>query len=171
MAQIPLSESEFNMLTHEFAEPDRQNYMRWRDFCDKVDEVFNIKQLEKDPYRETFTPLQINLTSRQMMTPDEIKCAEKVIEKFKYFCFATRLYVKQFFQDWDALGRNKVTPKQFRQVLVTVRFNLSDEEFKCCTKFFLTEDNYINYADFIEMTQPQKSTNGEAQTSGSNFSI
>lgn len=66
--------------------------------------------------------------------------------------------MKGFFQDWDALGRNKVTPKQFRQVLVTVRFSLGDHEFKAITKYFLTDDGYVNYSDFIDTTQPEMLT-------------
>jgi len=71
---------------------------------------------------------------------------------------ATRLYVKQFFQDWDALGRNKVTPKQFHQVLVTVRFTIAEPELKAVVKYFMTDDGYVNYADFINMTVPSMLT-------------
>lgn len=61
--------------------------------------------------------------------------------KFQFFCKATRLDIKQFFQDWDKLGRNKVSPKQFRQTLATVNFILSDEEFQAVVKIYAAEDD------------------------------
>lgn len=154
MAKIPLSQPEYQMLINHFGCPDKQNFMMWKDFSDNIDRVFNIKSLEKNPMSETIVPLKTTLTSREKMNQTETALAEKVIERFKYFCLATRLYVKQFFQDWDPLGRYKVTPKQFRQVLVTVRFTLSDDEFKATGKYFLTEDGYMDYADFINFTSP-----------------
>lgn len=154
MAKLPLSQREFDILIEAFACPGKANFMNWRQFSDCVDEIFNIKGLEKAPLGDTIKPLTTYLSAQQQMTPDEKALAENVIERFKYFCLATRLYVKGFFQDWDALGRNKVTPKQFRQVLVTVRFALSDEECKAVTKYFLTDDGYVNYSDFIDLTQP-----------------
>jgi len=154
MAKIPLSQAEYNLVIESFACSEKANFMRWKDFSDCVDQVFNIKGLERVPVGDTIKTLNNSMTSCQQMTPAEMALSDKVIEKFKYFCLATRLYVKQFFQDWDALGRNKVTPKQFRQVLTTVRFNLTEGEFKAVTKAFLTDDGYINYANFIDVTQP-----------------
>jgi len=171
MAKIPLSQGEYDMLVDYFGCKEKRNYMMWKDFSDRVDEVFNIKSLEKNPDSNTIVPLKITLTSREKMLPAETALAEKVIEKFRYFCLATRLYVKQFFQDWDPLGRYKVTPKQFRQVLVTVRFNLSDDEFRAITKYFLTEDGYMDYAAFIDRTTPYQGGPTVTNTPHSNFKL
>lgn len=65
--------------------------------------------------------------------------------------------IKQFFQDWDRLGRNKVSPKQFRQVLATVNFILSDEEFKALVRFYQSEeDSDVRYVDFINDINPNR---------------
>jgi hypothetical protein len=50
------------------------------------------------------------------MTKQEIAVAEKMKARFRTFSKGTRLTVKQFFKDWDRLGkdmvtRNKVSPK------------------------------------------------------------
>ena len=51
------------------------------------------------------------------------------------------------------MGRNKVSPKQFRQVLATVNFTISDEEFEAIVKFYLSdEDKDVRYVDFIHDT-------------------
>ena len=86
------------------------------------------------------------------MSPVDLSIAERVLKRFSHFCTATRLYVKQFFKDWDRLGRNKVSPKQFRQVLATVKFDMTDAEFKATADYFKSEDGYINYVDFIQAT-------------------
>lgn len=36
-----------------------------------------------------------------------------------------RLEPKQYFENWDKLNRLKISPKQFRQVLNTLGFDLS----------------------------------------------
>jgi len=65
------------------------------------------------------------------------------------------LDIKQFFQDWDRLGRNKVSPKQFRQVLATVNFPMSDEQFNALVKIYYSDDQKdVRYVDFIRDTQP-----------------
>ena len=45
--------------------------MKWRDFTDKVDEVFNIKNLEMAPVGDTIKPLTIYKTEREKMSPSE----------------------------------------------------------------------------------------------------
>ena len=47
MAKIPLSESEFDLILGYFECPEKQNYVRWKDFVETVDKVFNVKELEK----------------------------------------------------------------------------------------------------------------------------
>lgn len=47
MAKIVLSLQEFEELTTYFEAPKEGKHVRWRDFCDAVDEVFTKKGLEK----------------------------------------------------------------------------------------------------------------------------
>lgn len=47
MANLPLSDHEFNLLVQTFRSPDSTNYVRWRDLCDTIDQVFTTKGLEK----------------------------------------------------------------------------------------------------------------------------
>ncbi len=51
-----------------------------------------------------------------------------------------RLDTKQLFENWDKLSRFKVSPKQFRQVLATVGFNLSEEENRAICKLYASDD-------------------------------
>ena len=154
MAKLPLSNSDFVTITEYFRVPEKAGYLLWNDFCDAVDQVFNVKRLEMNPNREAEIQFSQHKKTRDTMSPADMDLANKVIEKFKFFTRATRLYIKQFFQDWDHLGRNKVSPKQFRQVLATVKFNLTDPEYKAISNYYLSDDGYVNYVDFIRDTTP-----------------
>lgn len=154
MAKIPLSNSDFNTLVEYFKVPEKPGMFRWNEFCDVVDQVFNIKHLEMHPERDSQLHQTLTKSMRSTMGPIELDLAKKVIDRFKFFTQATRLYIKQFFQDWDRLGRNKVSPKQFRQVLATVKFNMTDAEHRAITNYFLCDDGYVNYVEFIKDTAP-----------------
>ena len=43
MAQLPLSDIQFNSIVQGFACEGKANYVNWKDFCDAVDEVFGTK--------------------------------------------------------------------------------------------------------------------------------
>ena len=56
MSKILLSEAEFNLLVDAFKCEDKPNYVRVKDFCDAIDEVFTKKELEKAPPKEVYEP-------------------------------------------------------------------------------------------------------------------
>lgn len=47
MAKLVLSQQEFDLLTDYFNAPKEGKHVKWREFCDAVDEVFTKKGLEK----------------------------------------------------------------------------------------------------------------------------
>lgn len=47
MAKVVLSLHEFDELCNHFAAPKEGKHIKWREFCDAVDEVFTKKGLEK----------------------------------------------------------------------------------------------------------------------------
>jgi len=75
MAKLPLSQREYDILIQAFGCKDKANFMLWRDFSDKIDEVFNIKGLERAPLGDTMKPLTTYLTSQQTMTNEEMAIA------------------------------------------------------------------------------------------------
>ena len=53
-----------------------------------------------------------------------------------------------------------MTAKQFRQVLATVNFPLSDQEFEAIVKLYYSDDQKdVRYVDFIKDTQPENDLN------------
>eukprot|EP01016_Furgasonia_blochmanni_P015088 TRINITY_DN1811_c0_g2_i3.p1 TRINITY_DN1811_c0_g2~~TRINITY_DN1811_c0_g2_i3.p1 ORF type:complete len:956 (-),score=361.13 TRINITY_DN1811_c0_g2_i3:227-3094(-) len=156
MAKLPLTNEEFAVLVKAFRLEGKENQIRWRDFCDRLDEIFTVKGLERNPAFE-FVPINLDKTLvRHALSPQETEYAEACKARFRDYCKATRLDVKQFFMDWDKLGRNKVTPKQFRQVLTTVKFAMSDEEVAAICRMYASEDDSgdVRYVNFINDTNP-----------------
>lgn len=49
MCKLPLSEREFNLIQEYFGCENKPGFIRWKDFTDTVDEVFNQHKLEKAP--------------------------------------------------------------------------------------------------------------------------
>ena len=72
MAGITLSNQEFDLLVNNFRIQEKDGYVRWKDICDTIDEVFTTKGLEKDP---TFDPSEPNLNynyGTEPLTEEEI---------------------------------------------------------------------------------------------------
>ena len=81
--------------------------------------------------------------------------AEKIKSEFTEFRLSNRLEPKQFFENWDKLNRWKVSPKQFRQVLATLGFELSAQQNEAICKLYITDDGHeVRYLDFLNDTKP-----------------
>lgn len=156
MSKIVLSDTEFKLILDYFSCPDKVGYVRSREFCDIIDEVFTKKNLEKEAPQEPLQPAGTEfLYGRREVTEEEAALAEEVRKRFTEFSRSNRLDIKQFFQDWDKLGRYKVSPKQFRQVLATNYFLLNEEEFRVICKVYASEDGKeVRYVDFLNDTRP-----------------
>lgn len=77
--------------------------------------------------------------------------ADRLKRQINAFIKRQRIELKKFFKDWDRQNRNRVSAKQFRQVLATIKFNMSDYEAACITNKYLTKDGKdVNYQLFIQ---------------------
>lgn len=84
MANIPLSNQEFEMIVEFFKSQEKADHVLWRDFCDCIDKVFVHKNLEKqNPAVELEkTVLSFNY-GKSGMNQSEVQLAELVKRKFK----------------------------------------------------------------------------------------
>ena len=111
MAKIVLSSAEFDELVTHFQAPKEGKHVKWREFCDAVDEVFTKKGLEKavdmvlDDARITMNYGRTNASKPQR------NISEEVVQRFKSLLMRQRLDAKSFFQDWDRHKHFKVSPK------------------------------------------------------------
>lgn len=94
---------------------------------------------------------------RRGISAEELALANKIKNSFKEYQLVNRLDTKQLFENWDKLSRFKVSAKQFRQVLATVGFNLSEEENKAICKLYASDDedeSEVCYLEFLKDTKP-----------------
>lgn len=79
MAMLPLSEAEFQQIMQSFACQNKAGYIKWKDFCDALDEVFGPKQLEKiTPNVEVIAPSTAIGYGRRGITAEELALANKI---------------------------------------------------------------------------------------------
>ncbi len=149
MAKCPISTQEFDHLTTHFKAPKEGAHVRWRDFSERVDEIFTTKGLEKSvdiPVGEVRTN---TVYGRREAIAEERTLVQTVVENFREVIRKNRLDAKSFFQDRDALRHFKVSPKIFRQVLNTLGFQISEDEVNAVALVYGNEDNSIKYAEFL----------------------
>lgn len=77
---------------------------------------------------------------KSLITEEERAAAEKIKDSFREYRLVNRLDTKELFRNWDKLNRFKVSPKQFRQVLATVGYNLTEEENRAICKLYASDD-------------------------------
>lgn len=62
-----------------------------------------------------------------------------------------RVRISQFFRDFDKLRKGKVTAAQFKAILSSLNFNLTEEEFDSLVNKYQTPDNMVDYSAFVDV--------------------
>jgi len=62
-----------------------------------------------------------------------------------------RIRIREFFIDFDKLRKGRVTRAQFKSILSTLNFTLTNDEFKAIAKKYETSDpeRFFSYKDFV----------------------
>lgn len=158
MAKIVLSQAEFDELVTYFQAPKEGKHVKWREFCDLVDEVFTKKGLEKAVDTVLDEPKLALSYGRTGASKPQRNVAEEIVQRFRSMLVRQRLDAKSFFQDWDRHKHFKVSPKQFRQVLANFGFLMSDAELEALVRTYGNEQQQILYMDFISDANPNRAT-------------
>ena len=153
MAKIDLSQAEYDLLVDQFAS-DKKGMIRWRDFCDEVDKIFTLKGLEKDATIDVQRPMTTIKYGKRQSTKTDSNLAQRLVSKFKAQLLRERLDAKSFFQSWDRHNRFKISPKQFRQVLATFNFVLTDKESQALCAYYSNQNGEIEYLKFLRDANP-----------------
>jgi Ca2+-binding EF-hand superfamily protein len=149
MAKTPISQQEFNMLSEAFKAPKEGAHIKWREFSDRVDEVFTQKGLEKNLDAEVGAGRTTTVYGRREASDGEREICREVVDQFRELVRTNRLDAKSFFQDRDSLRHFKVSPKIFRQVLNTLGFQIDEAQTNAISLVYGEKDNSIRYADFL----------------------
>ena len=150
MAKTPVSQGEFTMLSQIFKAPKEGEHIKWREFSDKVDEVFTSKGMEKNNDIAIGAARTQTIYGRREAFQDERDRVIEIVAGFREEIRRNRLDATSFFQDRDSLRHFKVTPKIFRQVLNTLGFQISEEDVQAVALVYGNEDNYIKYSEFLK---------------------
>lgn len=76
----------------------------------------------------------------------------EVEERLKAIIVMKRIRIEEFFRDFDKLRKGRVTRPQFKSILSSMNFNLTNDEFKALAKKYETADpeRFFRYTDFCK---------------------
>ena len=98
MSKLVLSGAEFKLLTEQFnADVTGGSFIRWREFCDSVDEVFTKKGLEKDHTIVLGDARTASVYGQVKPTEADLKVADAYKAKFSSMVKRERLNARSFF--------------------------------------------------------------------------
>jgi len=142
-----LSKKESNFLLEKFRNPEKPQEILWRNFCDEIDQVFVVKELEK---RSDITELK-SITKTQFHS-SELCLADQamlndILKEMKKFFEVKRVDPKPAFSNHDHLKRGKVLRTQFKKILHSMKYFINDSEIEILMKKYgdriPDEINYI----------------------------
>ena len=148
--KIYLTNEEFELLEKNFSVPSDPTKVNYVKFNEVIDEIFTVKELEKDPLRKTveFNAPSI-LDPKDLLNPDEEQILNACMERLGWIVRHKRLLIKPFFQDKDKSKSGFVANTRFRSIFDTMKLQISDEEYQVIFKRFAAKaDDEINYVEF-----------------------
>jgi len=146
MLKIFLTRKESELLIEKYKSTEKENFVMWKIFCDDIDTVFIIKQLEKrndivDLSDITKTSFKLN----ELSLPDEA-ILQEILADMKAFFEVNRIDPKPHFTNFDHLKRGKVLKPQFKKILHSMEFFINDNDIEILMKKYGDIiSNEINY--------------------------
>lgn len=73
-----------------------------------------------------------------------------------------RVRIEEFFRDFDKLRKGRVTRAQFKSILSTLNFTLTNDEFEALADKYVTNDpeRFFRYTDFVASINKAFTTTG-----------
>jgi len=116
MSKIYLSHKESEMLIEKYKNNEKQGFVNWRVFCDEIDVVFVIKELEKVTNINDVTGItKSSFKLNELSLPDQA-ILQDILKDMKAFFEINRIDPKPAFSNYDPLKRGKVLKPQFKKV-------------------------------------------------------
>lgn len=157
LCKFALAEGELAILEDHYQAVGEPDYVDYVCFCDAVESIFTIKNLEKAPLLEVkqFKPSeewkQNNLTPE--MENLVTKCMERLAEKVR----KNRIQLFPLFEDYDRVHNGTVSRSQFRRVLCELELAslvATEQEWVCLQQKFDVKvggKDDVNYNAFCDM--------------------
>ncbi|KAK7507459.1 hypothetical protein BaRGS_00001394 [Batillaria attramentaria] len=151
--EAQLSRAEIQKIVEFYRVPDGR--VRYREFCDMLENTFTIPDLEKKPTEEVSRPLRGTLFRglKPLATERDEDRLQTVLNELREKCRRQRLMMYPYFKDYD---RSKaysrvVTPLQFGRILHFLGMNVNPEDLKLLlAKFQDPATGDVNYPAFVQ---------------------
>lgn len=151
--EAQLSRQEIQKIVEFYRVPDGR--VRYKEFCDMLENTFTIPDLEKKPTEEVSRPMRGTLFRglKPLACEQDEDRLQVVLNELREKCQRQRLLMYPYFKDYDrsqAYSR-VVTPLQFGRILHFLGMNVNPEDLKLLlAKFQDPATGDVNYPAFVQ---------------------
>ena len=150
--EAQLSRPEIQKIVEYYRRPDGR--VHYKEFCDMMENAFNIPHLDKKPLQEVVRPARGALarTLKPLTEAEEARIAV-VLSEMAEQVRRRRLMMYTYFKDYDrgVAYTRVVTKLQFGRILHFLSLNVSTEDMKLlCKKFEDPGSGDVNYPAFVQ---------------------
>ena len=146
MLKLYLSRKEAELLCDKYANPEKENEVLWTKFADDIDIVFVVKNLEMRDDINDVTNITKNSFKLNELSLPEQAILQEILKEMKVFFEVNRIEPKPFFSNDDRLKRGKVLKSQFKKILNSMKYYISDPHLEILMKKYGDPiPNEINY--------------------------
>lgn len=170
MSKLFFTREEAQLLIEKFRNPEKNKEVFWRKFCNEIDEVFVIKELEKRSDIEdlrNITKSNFNLSELSLADQATLK---DILKEMRRFFEVNRIDPKPAFGNYDPLKRGKVLRSQFKKICHSMKYFVDESMIEILMKKYgdaiSNEINYIlilndsnKFGGSIVLEEEQKSDN------------
>ena len=146
MLKLYLSRKEAQLLCDKYANPEKEGEVLWAKFADDIDIVFVVKNLEARADINNVTNITKNSFKLNELSLPEKAILQEILKEMKMFFEVNRIEPKPFFSNDDRLKRGKVLKSQFKKILHSMKYYISDPHLEILMKKYGDPiPNEINY--------------------------
>lgn len=149
-----IDRSDFEQLVQQYTRED--GLFCYKDFVLDIDREFCVPNLEKDPLAQTSMPdARSTLPARRnriLLSPERYDQILRLEDKIRWKCKTRRMNLAPAFQDMDRVHTGHITKNQFYRVMISMGFQLTDEEVTLLGNMYCDLGNHLdfNWVDFMK---------------------
>lgn len=150
--EAQLSRAEIQKIVEYYRQPDGR--VKYKEFCDIMENAFTVPDLEKKPLQNTTRPSQGALSrGLKPLSESEERRLQEILSQISDNVRRRRLMMYPYFKDYDRgiAYTRVVTPTQFGRILHFLSLNVAPEDLKLLLRKFedpATGD--VNYPAFVQ---------------------
>ena len=160
MSKLFFSRKESELLINRYRNPEKDREVLWRDFCDEIDQVFVVKELEKRNDIDSIKGItKTSFSLSELSLPDQA-LLQDILKEMQNFFEVNRIDPKPAFANFDALKRGKVLRSQFKKICHSMKYFIDDLSIEILMKKYgdriPDEINYILILNDANRCVPSK---------------